>query len=110
MTEFYITYKLALKLRAIGIKQNSLHYYHNRTKEVNHINDIPKIRDFDKFYTSAFVDSELDQYLPDGTVLKRKNGEWVAEYKLCVSSEHILSANAKAGLILILDKKEYIKL
>lgn len=110
MTEFYVTYKLAIKLKAIGCQQSSLHYYHNRTKQVHHINDIPKIRDFGKFYTSAFVDAELDQYLPDGVTLVKKHGMWVANYKIYSTVESRLVANAKASLVILLDKKEYIKL
>ena len=110
MTDFYITIKLAKALRKIGIKQNSLHYYFIKTGVVKHISDIPQTSDMEKYWISAFTDCELDQYLPDGVTLEKKNGVWIARYKSYISSDHSIIANAKAGLILILERKEFIRL
>jgi len=110
MTDFYITLKLAKALRKIGIKQVSLHYYFKNTGVVKHISDIPQSSDMDKFWISAFMDCELDPYLPDGVILEKKAGAWTAKYKTYTSSDHSIIANAKAGLILILDRKEFIHL
>lgn len=110
MITFYTSFEFSRKLRAAGMKQSSLHYYHVRRHEVHHVNDIPKIRDFGKFYTSAFVDPELDQYLPDGVSLVKRAGEWIAQYKLTATSPHTTSANAKAALLLSLIKKGTVTL
>lgn len=110
MINFTTTYDYSKTLRRLGVKQTSLHYYHIKTKDVYHVNDVPHIRDFDKFYMSAFVDTELDQFIPDGVTLEKKKGEWIAKYKDYFTKPHVAVANAKAELIIILERREFIHL
>lgn len=119
MNYIYITFPFAKRLKIAGVPQSSSHYYFNRTKEVFASADIPKTSNFDRLYTSAFVDPELDSYLTDNISLSFSNGLWIAKFekfgsrnelnRIC-SLYHNTVINAKADLVLRLINRKIIKL
>ena len=111
MKPYTVSFFNAVSLKKIGFPQESIFYYHNKTKEVSHVSDIPAFKNWLKLYTAAPVDCELDMYLPNGVALQLKSGLWIATFvdkEKIISRNHEYPLNAKTDLILKLFKEHLI--
>jgi hypothetical protein len=116
MDNFTTSYQMSILLKQFQFPQKSRFYWHKKTRELIAVQDIPKIKEWEKLYISSYTDGELDDFLVNGVNLKRDNMTWKASYnsakkhKPIVTGAYEISANAKAKLITMLIKEEIIHL
>jgi hypothetical protein len=109
MNPFTTSYQIAAYLKKIGYTQEATFYYHNKTKEVVKLSDIPAFKDWHKHYTAAHVGADFDKYIPFGTTIRlTKNGTWYAETDKIISRAADNLIDAKADLVIKLFAKKLI--
>jgi len=105
----FVMFKSANNLKRAGLPQNSMAVYEIRNKLIHNSTEVFIMPGHEHKFCSAFTFSELEQYLPIDTILRKNSKGFLAEYK-AISAQHVNAAEAASELILKLIKKGAIKL